>query len=106
MNYYQKYIKYKNKYLLLKKNKYDNIQYGGEQPEVYVLKDISPLSDPNMDLLLNPIYGFLWNFLGPIENYFNFRTNDNIYLLHPFTKKMEHFKIKRYNCTSEKPLIT
>jgi hypothetical protein len=78
-SYYQKYIKYKNKYLILKQDKIFRIQTGGEFPEFYALKNISLFpKDSDIEEHLNPIYGFLWNTTGLLENYYNFVSDDFI----------------------------
>ena len=75
MNYKLKYLKYKQKYLFLKNN--NILQFGGDTPNINVIKNIS-LFTPNSDLDLhfNPIYGFLYIQLGYIDNIYNF-TPDN-----------------------------
>jgi hypothetical protein len=80
MSFYNKYLKYKNKYLLLRKQKYSQI--GGAKPDISVLKNLS-LFEKNsyIDSYLNPLWGFLWVETGAIENYYNFKIDDPICLL-------------------------
>ena len=71
MNYESKYLKYKQKYLSLKNN--NLLQFGGDTPNINVIKNISLFApDSVIDLHLNPIYGFLYSQLGYIDNIFNF----------------------------------
>jgi hypothetical protein len=56
MSYYEKYLKYKNKYFNLKYKK----QIGGGPPLDNIIKDIGLfVKNSDMDNFLNPIYGFL-----------------------------------------------
>jgi hypothetical protein len=87
--YYIKYLKYKKKYLQLKQ--LDINQIGGELPNYDVLKNISLFpKNSDIDLHLNPIYGFLWNTTGAINNYYNSQSNNNISKLikRTFTKNL------------------
>ena len=74
MEYYQKYLKYKTKYMSLKKSIKIKQMYGGDKPMVEILKDINlfPI-DSKIESYLNPIYGFLLNETGFIKNYQNLR---------------------------------
>ena len=69
MNYYSKYLKYKNKYLLLKYS-LNNIQIGGDKP---FLKNDNRINffidgDEEMDQFLNPVYGLILSESGFIIN--------------------------------------
>ena len=76
MDYKLKYLKYKQKYLYLKNN--EILQFGGDTPNINVIKNISLFTpDSDLDLHLNPIYGFLYTQLGYIENIFNFAPDNN-----------------------------
>ena len=78
--YYQKYLKYKQKYLLLKQLAIK--QTGGHTPDISILKNISLFpKDDVIDDFLNPIYGAYWNISGAIENYYRFQSNDPISIL-------------------------
>ena len=75
MNYKLKYLKYKQKYIILKNN--NILQFGGDTPNINVIKNISLFTpDSDLDLHFNPIYGFLYIQLGYIDNIYNF-TPDN-----------------------------
>ena len=66
-DYFDKYLKYKAKYLNLKN------QTGGEKPISHILKNIGLFSkNTTIDDHLNPIYGYLYNETGFIENCYNF----------------------------------
>ena len=67
MDYYKKYLKYKDKYLLLK-NQYE--QTGGDEPLVNIIKGINLFVDPDMEQFLNPIYGLVMCETGYITNNF------------------------------------
>ena len=70
MNYYEKYIKYKNKYINLKDDVY---MTGGDKPMVEILKDINLFKiDSELEKYLNPTYGFLLCETGFITNHYNF----------------------------------
>ena len=74
--FYSKYIKYKLKYTKLK-HIYSEMgminMSGGGKPSIDILKGIGLFEpDSDIDLHLNPIYGFLWMELGAISNYYNF----------------------------------
>jgi hypothetical protein len=70
MNYYQKYIKYKEKYLYLKRSlQYE--QTGGDVPGVSILANIN-LFGADMEKLLNPLHGFILINTNVIENYYKF----------------------------------
>ena len=76
MNYELKYLKYKKKYLDFKNN--NILQFGGDTPNINVIKNISLFTpDSDLDLHLNPIYGFLYSQIGYIENIFNFAPDNN-----------------------------
>ena len=62
INYYKKYIKYKNKYLEIKS------QNGGI-PLRDIIFQISEIEDPEMNLYLNPLFGFVYYSNGFIFNY-------------------------------------
>ena len=74
-DYFDKYLKYKAKYLNLKN------QTGGEKPIPHILKDIGLFSKDiglfskktPINEYLNPIYGYLYNETGFIENSYNFK---------------------------------
>ena len=76
MNYELKYLKYKQKYLYLKNNNF--LQFGGDTPNINIIKNISLfMPDSDLDLHFNPIYGFLYAQLGYIENIFNFAPDND-----------------------------
>ena len=69
-NSYNKYIKYKTKYLKLKAN---INMVGGGRPSIDILKDINLFPEGSeIEQYLNPIYGFLWIECNAITNYYNF----------------------------------
>jgi hypothetical protein len=72
MNYYSKYLKYKNKYLLLKSALAENkIQLGGEKPFLSVNYNINFFTNQEMNDYLNPIYGLIMCESGyVINNYY------------------------------------
>jgi len=77
MTYFEKYLKYKKKYLLLKNAP---LQLGGDAPNIYVLKNISLFTpDSDLDLHLNPVYGFLYTNIGYIDDIFNFGIDNSEY---------------------------
>jgi hypothetical protein len=55
MYYYEKYIKYKKKYL----NYIKSLQFGGAKPLNNIIKNINLFTNPDMEQHLNPIYGHL-----------------------------------------------
>ena len=65
MNYYLKYIKYKNKYLKYKKSL---LQIGGDKPLIKTIKNINLFTDERMDEFMNPAYGFFMCECGYITN--------------------------------------
>ena len=69
MNYYEKYVKYKSKYLaLIDKN---SIQRGGEVPTISHPDRINFFTDEHMEQHLNPIYGLVMYKCGFISNTFH-----------------------------------
>ena len=62
INYYKKYIKYKNKYLEIKN------QIGGIALRDIIFQ-IPQIEDHEMNLYLNPLYGFVYYSNGFIFNY-------------------------------------
>ena len=67
MSIYQtKYLKYKNKYLQLKTDIYNQI--GGDKPFITTYNDINLFIDPEMEKYLNPIYGLYMCESGYIMN--------------------------------------
>jgi hypothetical protein len=70
MDYKNKYLKYKQKYVNLKKELYDE-QIGGEKPLVNILKNIN-LFDDTMEKSLNPLHGFILLNTNVIDNYYKF----------------------------------
>lgn len=73
MDYYYKYIKYKKKYLNLSKN-----QIGGLLPSNRMMKNINLFNvDTQIELHLNPIYGYIWNKYNVANNYYNFYDKNN-----------------------------
>ena len=66
MDYYHKYLKYKTKYLKMK----NSFQIGGGKPLINILKNINLFSVPNMEELLNPIYGLYMCESGFVINNF------------------------------------
>ena len=78
-NYQFKYLKYKNKYLLLKHN--NLIQIGGNVPNISVIKNISLfLPESDLDLHFNPIYGFLYS-ITYIDNVLKLFPHNNEYII-------------------------
>ena len=70
MDFYTKYLKYKKKYLQLKK------QLGGGKAILGVSNKINLFSDPEMEQLLNPIYGLILCENGYLSNnYFLYKSN-------------------------------
>ncbi len=65
MSFYNKYLKYKNKYLQLKNLNY--IQHGGELPIIYN-DNINLFTDPDMEKFMNPIHGLVLCYTGTISN--------------------------------------
>ena len=66
MTYYNKYLKYKYKYLQLKNNN----QTGGGPPLNNIIKNIGLfVKKSDMDNFLNPIYGFIYVNTGFIKNH-------------------------------------
>ena len=77
MNYYDKYIKYKKKYIELKDKNYILMQ-GGGKPLLKIIKGINLFEENSLkSKYLNPIYGFFWNDLGAIKNYFDWNNTDD-----------------------------
>ncbi len=70
MEYYSKYIKYKNKYLYLKNinNIIKTQQIGGDKPSVFSTKQINIIKYDT----LNPFNGFIWFSSNLIRNYYKF----------------------------------
>jgi len=64
-NYYEKYLKYKYKYLQLK-----NKQFGGDKPLIENINSINLFTDEQMEKFLNPIYGLIMCESGYILNNF------------------------------------
>ena len=70
--YKDKYLKYKSKYLQLK-----NMKAGGK-PNVFSLKNINLFTKgSDIEIHLNPAYGFIYNEYNVIENYINFYNPKN-----------------------------
>ena len=65
MNYYDKYLKYKNKYLELK---YYLNQKGGDKAIIRNIDKINLFIDDEMEKYLNPIYGMILCYNGYITN--------------------------------------
>ena len=65
MNYYLKYVKYKNKYLKYKKSL---LQIGGDKPLIKTIKNINLFTDERMEKFMNPVYGFFMCECGYITN--------------------------------------
>ena len=84
MSYYEKYLKYKNKYLQLKNNN----QIGGGPPSNHIIKGIGLfVKDSDMDNFLNPIHGFIYNQTSFIKNHKNFYIEgetDISYFIHTY----------------------
>jgi hypothetical protein len=71
MNYHDKYLKYKNKYLQLKSELELKLQqFGGDKPFIKNINGINLFTDPEMEKYLNPIYGLLLCSSGFIPNNF------------------------------------
>ena len=76
MDFYYKYIKYKQKYLNLSKNQKNQI--GGLLPSNRMMKNINLFDvDTQIELHLNPIYGYIWNKYNVANNYYNFYDKNN-----------------------------
>ena len=96
-NYYDKYIKYKKKYLDLRHNKI--IQKGGGKPYIKKYNKInrfSMIEYPEMEELLNPIYGCFLSESGFIKNnYFlhksNFINNDLSHKIFDLTRNIDTY---------------
>ena len=67
MEFYKKYLKYKNKYLELKKYSLQ-IHHGGDLPYIADINKINLFTEPEMEKLLNPIYGYIMYACGYIYN--------------------------------------
>jgi len=65
MNYYDKYLKYKNKYLELK---YHLKQKGGDKAIIRNIDKINLFTDEIMEEYLNPIYGMIYCYNEYITN--------------------------------------
>ncbi len=76
MSYYQKYLKYKSKYLELKQS--NKLQYGGDKPIIRNVNKINLFTDPEMEQYLNPIYGMILCNNGYITN--NYLLNINKFI--------------------------
>ena len=72
MSYYNKYLKYKKKYLDLKNipnlSNLPNLQKGGDKPIITNIDNINLFTDPEMESYLNPIYGLILCNTGFIPN--------------------------------------
>jgi hypothetical protein len=83
MDYYKKYLKYKNKYLrlveLINKN---YMQYGGDLPVISYPNRINFFKDAHMGQYLNPIYGLVM---------YKTRFITNMWYLHKHELKFEPF---------------
>jgi len=79
MYYYEKYIKYKRKYV----NYIKSLQFGGAKPLNNIIKNINLFTNPDMKEYLNPIYGLIMcetdyivhNYDLYVKNFIN--TNDS-----------------------------
>ncbi len=79
MYYYEKYIKYKRKYV----NYIKSLQFGGAKPLNNIIKNINLFTNPDMEEYLNPIYGLVMcetdyivhNYDLYVKNFIN--TNDS-----------------------------
>jgi hypothetical protein len=69
MNYHEKYLKYKNKYLRL----LSTLQIGGDKALITDINSINLFTDPDMEEHLNPIYGLYMCASGFISNNFFLR---------------------------------
>ena len=75
MNYYEKYLKYKNKYIQLK-SELEIKKLGGDIPIINNIENINLFTDLEMESFLNPIYGKIMYELGYIKNnYFLKKSN-------------------------------
>jgi hypothetical protein len=72
MEYFNKYLKYKNKYLELKQQ-----QIGGEAPLISTIRNIQLIKDKCINYYLDPIYGFIFSNNGFIFNYYNFYDSED-----------------------------
>ena len=68
MNYLDKYLKYKNKYLQLKLQG----QIGGDVPVISTIRNIQLIEDKCIKQFLDPIWGFLCTNNGFIFNYYQY----------------------------------
>ena len=72
MSYYEKYLKYKKKYLDLKNLlNLQNIQKGGDKPIIRNIDRINLFTNPEMEAYLNPIYGLILSNTGFIPNLYH-----------------------------------
>ena len=67
MNYHDKYLKYKNKYIQLKS---ELKQFGGDKAFIKNIDAINLFIDEKMERYLNPIYGMILCYAGFIPNNF------------------------------------
>ena len=78
MNYFEKYLKYKNKYLQFKSNKLFSNQIGKGKPFI-TNTNINFFNDDKISDFLNPIYGLIMCESGYISNNYYLRENRFIY---------------------------
>jgi hypothetical protein len=78
MDYYNKYLKYKNKYIELK-NLSQIKQKGGDVPYITNINKINRITDIDMEQHLNPIYGCIVHESGFISNNFFLKQIESIY---------------------------
>ena len=78
-NYYDKYLKYKYKYLEFKDDKYNKIQKGGGKPIIHNIDEINKFSDPTQERFLNPIYGLILCECGFVQNKYFIDNGDGIH---------------------------
>jgi hypothetical protein len=76
MDYYNKYLKYKNKYLELKKT-----QIGGDKANITYIHKLNRFLDNDMEQFLNPIYGYILCEIGFISN--NYFLNESEFINSP-----------------------
>jgi hypothetical protein len=91
MNYREKYLKYKSKYLQLKSNMNLN-QFGGDKPLINDIDGINLFTVQRMEEHLNPIYGLILCNTGKIPNNFylhksKFINTDEIKLINKICKE-------------------
>jgi hypothetical protein len=98
MNYREKYLKYKSKYLLLKSNMNLN-QFGGDKPLINDIDGINLFTVQRMEEHLNPIYGLILCNTGKIPN--NYYLHKSLFINTDESKLIN--KICKYDTGSIRP---